>query len=108
MTAFARAEETRPTARRRRPPLVPTLRRTLALLGGLFLFVGALQLMKTGAGALGVLQPGSVLVENALSTLGLGWLGALIVLSGSPVAATSAGSRSGSGCPSSVRCWRWC
>lgn len=45
--------------------------------------------MKTGAATLGVLQPGSVLVENALSTLGLGWLGALLVLSGSPVAATS-------------------
>lgn len=64
-------------------------RRGAALLAGLFLFVGALQLMKTGAATLGVLQPGSVLVENALSTLGLGWLGALLVLSGSPVAATS-------------------
>jgi hypothetical protein len=61
----------------------------VALVAGLFLFVGALQLMKTGASTLGVLQPGSVLVENALSTLGLGWLGALFVLSGSPVAATS-------------------
>ena len=77
VTASARADETGATARRRRPPLAPTLRRAVALLGGLFLFVGALQLMKTGAGALGVLQPGSVLVENALSTLGLGWLGAL-------------------------------
>jgi solute carrier family 34 (sodium-dependent phosphate cotransporter) len=65
------------------------VKRSLALILGLFLFVGALQLMKTGAGTLGVLQPGSVLVENALSTLGLGWLGALILLSGSPVAATS-------------------
>ena len=64
-------------------------RRGAALLAGLFLFIGALQLMKTGASTLGVLQPGSVLVENALSTLGLGWLGALLVLSGSPVAATS-------------------
>ena len=89
MTGSARAEDTRATVRRRRPPLVPTLRRAGALVGGLFLFVGALQLMKTGAAALGVLQPGSVLVENALSTLGLGWLGALLVLSGSPVAATS-------------------
>jgi solute carrier family 34 (sodium-dependent phosphate cotransporter) len=89
VTASARADETGATARRRRPPLAPTLRRAVALVGGLFLFVGALQLMKTGAAALGVLQPGSVLVENALSTLGLGWLGALILLSGSPVAATS-------------------
>jgi solute carrier family 34 (sodium-dependent phosphate cotransporter) len=70
--------------------LIPVgLRRGVALLAGLFLFVGALQLMKTGAAALGVLQPGSILVENALSTLGLGWLGALLVLSGSPVAATA-------------------
>jgi hypothetical protein len=65
------------------------LKRIAALAIGLFLFVGALQLMKTGAAALDVLQEGSILVENAFSTLGLGWLGALIVLSGSPVAATS-------------------
>jgi hypothetical protein len=36
-----------------------------------------------------VLQPGGFLVKNAISTLGLGWLGALLVLSGSPIAATS-------------------
>jgi len=89
VTASARAEGTPATVARRRPRLVPTLRRAGALLGGLFLFVGALQLMKTGASALGILQSGSVLVENALSTLGLGWLGALLVLSGSPIAATS-------------------
>jgi hypothetical protein len=55
----------------------------------LFLFVGALQLMKTGAKNLDVLQPGGFLVRNPGSTLGLGWLGALFVLSGSPIAATS-------------------
>ena len=55
----------------------------------LFLFVGALQLMKTGAKSLDFLQPGGYLVRNAGSTLGLGWLGALFVLSGSPIAATS-------------------
>jgi sodium-dependent phosphate cotransporter len=89
VSAPARAVEISATTSRRRPRLVPLLRRAGALAGGLFLFVGALQLMKTGAAALGVLQPGSVLVENALSTLGLGWLGALLVLSGSPIAATS-------------------
>jgi solute carrier family 34 (sodium-dependent phosphate cotransporter) len=89
VTAPARAVETPATTSRQRPSLVPLLRRGAALAGGLFLFVGALQLMKTGAAALGILQPGSVLVENALSTLGLGWLGALLVLSGSPIAATS-------------------
>ena len=45
--------------------------------------------MKTGAAALDILQPGSILVENAASTLGLGWLGAVVMLSGSPMAATS-------------------
>ena len=55
----------------------------------LFLFIGALQLMKEGAKALDILQPGGYLVRNAGSTLGLGWLGALFVLSGSPIAATS-------------------
>jgi sodium-dependent phosphate cotransporter len=55
----------------------------------LFLFVGALQVMKTGAASLDVLQPGGFLVKNAVSTLGLGWLGALLVLSGSPIAATA-------------------
>ena len=87
MSASTRASD---EARARRTiRLTPSARRAVALLAGLFLFVGALQLMKTGASTLGVLQPGSVLVENALSTLGLGWLGALLVLSGSPVAATS-------------------
>ena len=82
-----RAGEASP--KRRSARLSLWVRRSVALVAGLFLFVGALQLMKTGASTLGVLQPGSVLVENALSTLGLGWLGALFVLSGSPVAATS-------------------
>jgi solute carrier family 34 (sodium-dependent phosphate cotransporter) len=87
VSAPTRAEEQPRGAGRLRLPV--GLRRGVALLAGLFLFVGALQLMKTGAAALGVLQPGSILVENALSTLGLGWLGALLVLSGSPVAATA-------------------
>ena len=62
-----------------------TLRFALAL----FLFVGALQLMKTGAAGLDILQNRGLLVRNPGSTLGLGWLGALFVLSGSPIAATS-------------------
>lgn len=55
----------------------------------LFIFVGALQVMKTGAGELGVLHHGGLLVKNAVSTLGLGWIGALLVLSGSPIAASA-------------------
>ena len=55
----------------------------------LFLFVGALQVMKTGAASLDILKSGGLLVKNAGSTLGLGWLGALLVLSGSPIAASA-------------------
>jgi solute carrier family 34 (sodium-dependent phosphate cotransporter) len=62
---------------------------TVRIAGTLFVFVGALQLLKTGAKSLDVLQNGGLLVKNAGSTLGLGWIGALLVLSGSPMAATS-------------------
>ena len=55
----------------------------------LFLFIGALQVMKTGAASLDILKSGGLLVKNAGSTFGLGWLGALLVLSGSPIAASS-------------------
>ena len=61
----------------------------LRLVFALFLFVGALQLMKAGAVGFDLLEPGGTLVENAGSTFGLGWLGALLVLSGSPIAAVS-------------------
>ncbi len=58
-------------------------------LAALFLFVGALQVMRTGAAELDILKHGGLLVRNAVSTLGLGWLGALLVLSGSPIAASA-------------------
>ena len=45
--------------------------------------------MKTGAEALMPTLEGSIFTDNAWSTLGLGWLGACIVLSGSPVAASA-------------------
>lgn len=45
--------------------------------------------MKTGAGALSILNNDGFLVRNAGATFGLGWLGALFVLSGSPVAASA-------------------
>ena len=78
-----------------RPPSSPTARFANALwwllrfLLALFLFVGALQIMKTGAANLSVLNDQGFLVRNAASTFGLGWLGALFVLSGSPVAASA-------------------
>ena len=56
---------------------------------GLGLFVTALGLMKSGAAALVPSLEGSMFTDNAWSALGLGWLGACIVLSGSPVAASS-------------------
>ena len=54
----------------------------------LFLFIGALQLMKEGAAGLSVLSHDG-LARNAGATLGLGWIGALFVLSGSPIAASA-------------------
>ena len=55
----------------------------------LFLFILAIQLMKEGAKSLIPTLEGSIFTDNAWSTLGVGWLGACLVLSGSPVAASS-------------------
>ena len=55
----------------------------------LFLFVLAIQLMKEGAKALAPALSDSPLFSNAISTLGAGWLGAYVVLSGSPIAAVA-------------------
>jgi solute carrier family 34 (sodium-dependent phosphate cotransporter) len=49
----------------------------------------AIQLMKEGAKALAPTLEDSPLFSNAVSTLGFGWLGAYIVLSGSPIAAVA-------------------
>jgi sodium-dependent phosphate cotransporter len=62
---------------------------TVRFLVAMFLFVGALQLMKTGAGSLDILANKGALVRNPGATLGLGWIGALFVLSGSPMAASA-------------------
>ncbi|MGH2760071.1 MAG: hypothetical protein ACRDKJ_10990, partial [Actinomycetota bacterium] len=61
----------------------------LYLLGGVGLFVVALGLMKSGAAALAPTLEGSIFTDNAWSTLGLGWLGAFVVLSGSPIAVSA-------------------
>ena len=60
-----------------------------ALVIGLGLFVTALGIMKAGAEALIPSLQGSVFTDNPWSTLGLGWLGACLVLSGSPIAASA-------------------
>nr|MBA3956197.1 hypothetical protein [Acidimicrobiia bacterium] len=69
----------------RRPPAV----RLAYLVAGIGLFVTALGLMRQGATELIPALEGSVFTDNAWSTLGLGWLGACVVLSGSPVAASA-------------------
>jgi solute carrier family 34 (sodium-dependent phosphate cotransporter) len=55
----------------------------------IFLFILAIQLMKAGAKALAPNLQGTFPVDNGVSTLGLGWIGAYFVLSGSPVAAVA-------------------
>lgn len=70
------------------PPLPLRLVYLVAAIG---LFVTALGLMKAGAAELIPTLEGSIFTDNAWSTLGVGWLGACIVLSGSPVAASALG-----------------
>ena len=64
-------------------------------LGALYLLVLSLQLMKSGAAALAPTIRDSALFETGASTLGAGWLGAYVVLSGSPIAAVALGLFSG-------------
>ncbi len=59
----------------------------LIALVAIFLFILALELLKQGAGGLGVFLKQTLRITNAWNTLGFGWLFAYIVLSGSPVAA---------------------
>ena len=70
-------------------PRVALAMRLVYLVAGLGAFVTALGLMKAGAAELAPKLEGSIFTDNAWSTLGLGWLFACIVLSGSPVAASS-------------------
>lgn len=70
-------------------PARPLAARAALLVGGVGLFVTALELMRAGAAELVPALRGSPFTDNAWSTFGLGWLGACIVLSGSPVAASA-------------------
>ena len=65
------------------------IKKVLFFLPAIFLFILAIQLMKSGAQAVGPSIEGQFPFANGLSTLGTGWLGAYFVLSGSPVAATA-------------------
>ncbi|MGH2524565.1 MAG: hypothetical protein ACRDH2_18825, partial [Anaerolineales bacterium] len=55
----------------------------------LFLFILAIQLLKNGAKVLVPFIKDGLAVQNAWNALGFGWLFAYLVLSGSPVAATT-------------------
>lgn len=67
-----------------------TLLKKLAhFVAAIFLFILAIQLMKKGAQSISPRLEGTFPVDNMVSTLGLGWLGAYFVLSGSPVAAVA-------------------
>lgn len=58
-------------------------------LAGLLVFVLALQLMKAGAKVLAPVLEETALLQDPVDSLGFGWLGAYLVLSGSPVAAAA-------------------
>lgn len=73
----------------RRGPARAAAEKALFFVAAIFLFVLAIQLMKSGAGALAPSIDGTFPLDNAVSTLGLGWIGAYLVLSGSPVAAVA-------------------
>jgi Na+/phosphate symporter len=65
------------------------VRKLLLFLPAMYLFILAVQIMKSGAAAIGPDIQGQFPFANGISTLGFGWLGAYFVLSGSPVAATA-------------------
>lgn len=65
------------------------VQKLLLFLPAMYLFILAVQIMKTGAAAIGPDIQGQFPFANGISTLGFGWLGAYFVLSGSPVAATA-------------------
>jgi hypothetical protein len=77
-------------------PIIGQVRSVWSLVGkflffipAIFLFILAIQLMKAGAAAVGPTIQGQFPFANGFSTMGTGWLGAYLVLSGSPVAATA-------------------
>ena len=72
-----------------RPPWLRITEKVLYFVAAIFLFVLAIQLMKSGAKVLAPNLEGTFPTDNAVSTLGLGWIGAYLVLAGSPVAAVA-------------------
>lgn len=74
---------------RRRGSTASTLWRAVRLAAALYVLIAALQVIKTGAGAVDIFNSGGFLVRNAASTFGLGWIGAMLTLSGSTAAAAA-------------------
>lgn len=64
-------------------------RRILVGIFALWMFLAAIAVMKEGAAPLGELLRGSMLTDSVASTMGFGWLGAMLVMSGSPIAVAS-------------------
>ncbi len=71
---------------RRAPLWAGAALRSLYVVGALFVFILALEVLKSGAGGVGDVLEG-VSAGGAVNILGFGWLGAYLVMSGSPVAA---------------------
>lgn len=73
------------------PPsgLLRKVLRAAQVLFALWLFLSAIVVLKHGAAALAPVLSGSFLTDSAASTLGFGWLGAMLVMSGSPVAVSA-------------------
>jgi sodium-dependent phosphate cotransporter len=87
-TAVETAAELPAAAAARRATLAPVATRLLLVAVALWLFVLALQLIKTGAGGLRPVLD-SLSAAGVLGHVGLGWAGAYVVMSGSPVAAVA-------------------
>jgi Na+/phosphate symporter len=68
--------------------LMGALLRGFAVVGALWLFIIALQLIKVGAGGLRPVLD-SLSADGIAGHMGFGWLGSYIVMSGSPVAAVA-------------------
>src|SRR5687767_2284306 len=73
----------------RRDRRVAVALRVVQILAAIWLFIAALAVMKTGAKALAPTLQGSFLTDSLPSTLGFGWLSAMLVMSGSPIAASA-------------------
>src|SRR4051794_2958533 len=59
------------------------------VVAAMWIFLCALAVMKSGAKALAPALDGSTFTDSLASTLGFGWLGALLVMSGSPIATSA-------------------